>query len=265
MKIISWNCRYGEFHTKAKDAAILPLQPDVLIVSECDHLGCQSPETMSNLNGSHWIGRVSESFSIGLGVFTFGDYRLDVLDCFDPEIQWIVPYKITADRTELILIAVWTIRRDAVLEQRGFKETDWIGHQEEICYVERTWKALQRYDYLLAEENVLIMGDFNSTGKKLSTRQSVKIDDLRIDHAKIVEFLGIRDIRSVYHVESSQMHGNENQATYYHYGKQNQSYHIDFCFVSDAMMKKLKDFKIGAYESWKKFSDHMPIIAEFEM
>lgn len=268
MRIISWNCRYGEFHAKKKDAAILAFQPDVLIVPECDRLESMSARTMPNLTGCHWIGRTNECFSIGLGVFTFGDYHLEVLECFDPEIQWIVPYKITNGKSELILLAVWTVQQDEVLEQRELSASNWTVHQRAIHYVERTWKALQRYEHLLSRENVLLMGDFNSTCKKLSTSQAVEIEGVHVDHAKIVEFLERRKIRSVYHVDPPMRQGDEReQATHYWTGggTKDLPYHIDFCFASESMLNRKNSITIGEYDKWRKYSDHMPLIADFEM
>jgi len=43
------------------------------------------------------------------------------------------------------------------------------------------------------------------------------------------------------------------------------TYHIDYCFASDDMMAKLKNFEIGEFDQWKKYSDHAPIIVEFEL
>ena len=41
-------------------------------------------------------------------------------------------------------------------------------------------------------------------------------------------------------------------------------FHIDFLFASESILSRLSHFEIGTYESWIKFSDHVPLCAVFE-
>ena len=42
------------------------------------------------------------------------------------------------------------------------------------------------------------------------------------------------------------------------------AYHIDYCFVSDDMIEKLQSVEVGEYDTWVKFSDHVPLIITFK-
>lgn len=41
-------------------------------------------------------------------------------------------------------------------------------------------------------------------------------------------------------------------------------YHIDFCFASLNLIKILESVEVGTYEKWTKYSDHKPLIVNFD-
>jgi exonuclease III len=48
------------------------------------------------------------------------------------------------------------------------------------------------------------------------------------------------------------------------YRHKNKPYHIDYCFVSAAMAKRIKSVEVGDFDLWSKHSDHVPVIVTFK-
>ncbi|WP_157691924.1 hypothetical protein [Polaribacter sp. KT25b] len=69
---------------------------------------------------------------------------------------------------------------------------------------------------------------------------------------------------SAYHLFFKEEQGKESNATLFMHRKIERPYHIDFCFISDYFVNRLKKVSIGKYQNWTKLSDHNPIICEFE-
>jgi exodeoxyribonuclease III len=42
-------------------------------------------------------------------------------------------------------------------------------------------------------------------------------------------------------------------------------YHIDYCFASQNLIDKIRNVEIGTYEAWTKYSDHNPLIVDFDL
>jgi exonuclease III len=47
------------------------------------------------------------------------------------------------------------------------------------------------------------------------------------------------------------------------YRHKHKPYHIDYCFVSADLAKRLQSVEIGDFAFWTKFSDHVPVIVSF--
>ena len=56
--------------------------------------------------------------------------------------------------------------------------------------------------------------------------------------------------------------GEEKQSTLFHTKDKNKPYFIDYLYVKNIIVN---NFKIGDYEKWISFSDHMPLIAELKI
>jgi len=89
MRIISWNCGSG-CHRKIE--ALLALAPDVTVVQECadlDSLARKAPEFAPT--GALWTGNNPHK---GLGVFSFGPYRLSRVGAADTSITYAIPARV---------------------------------------------------------------------------------------------------------------------------------------------------------------------------
>ncbi len=237
MKLISWNCQ-GAFRKKA--GVILLQNPDILVIQECEH-----PDKLifnSETKKPHnflWFG---DNKHKGLGIFSYGDYKFKLLDEHNPEIKIIVPIAVYGGKIDFTLFAIWANNSQDKNNQ----------------YIEQVWKAINCYENLLENENVILTGDFNSN--KIWDRKH------RIgNHSEVVEKLEKKNIESIYHKHFNQKQGEENQSTFFLQRNINKPYHIDYCFVSKNMFTKIESFEIGKYENWISHSDHTPIITKFKI
>lgn len=232
MKIITWNCNMA---FRKKVDLLLQYQPDLLIIPECEHTDkIIFPEPPTS---ALWYG---DNLNKGLGVYTFGNYKLELLDCHEPSFKTILPIAVSGDNIAFTLFAIWA------------NNPQDKGNQ----YVGQIWKALHHYEHLIKSERTILIGDFNSN--------SIWDKPRRIgNHTHLINTLSLKQIKSVYHHHFGQAHGSEQHPTFNLYKNVTKPYHIDYCFVSEDIMLKLIDIQIGIYNEWKKYSDHMPLIIDF--
>ena len=224
------------FRNKAD--VIIDHKPDILIIPECE-----TPERLSfglyaqQPSGSIWYGDLP---SKGIGVFTFNDYKIKLLDIHNPEFKYIIPLSIYNEQISYTVFAVWA-----------------QNTKNHYNYTQHVWHAIQYYQPLLGNENVILTGDFNSNtiwDKQLGV----------INHTSIVEFLKGKNIISTYHHFHDQVQGKEKHNTLYMQRNINKPYHIDYCFASSNLIGKMKNVEVGEYESWTKHSDHQPLMVTFD-
>lgn len=230
MKIITWNC-CRSFRNKAR--YILDQNPDILVIPECEN-----PEKLQfNFSSQQpsdyfWHGDLQDK---GLGVFTFKGLKIKLLDIHNPDFKYILPLSICKDEIAYTVFAVWAQKTP-----------------KHFHYTEHVWHALQHYQSLLGGEKIILAGDFNSNTFWDRPRD-------KINHSVIVEFLEQKNIISAYHHLHNQIQGNEKHHTFYMYFKEEQPYHLDYCFLSSDLIEKLVDVEVGDYKTWGKHSDHMPL------
>lgn len=235
MKIITWNCQ-GAFRKKAE--FILPLQPDILILQECEH-----PDKLKfadkRPHAAFWHG---DSVHKGIGIFSFSEYKFELLPCFSPTFRHIIPLHVTGNGLPFILFAIWAMDNKEDHKAR---------------YIGQIWNAIKYYTELLGGSTILT-GDFNSN----------KIWDYKDrvgTHSDVVAFLGEKGIHSVYHKHFGMEQGKEQHPTFFLQKKEYKPYHLDYCFASTDLLETMKGVEIGKYETWTTHSDHMPLTIEFEV
>ncbi len=223
---------------RKKAGFILKYKPDILIVPECEH-----PDKLKfhadfiQPSNTLWFGT---NQSKGLGIFSYGDFRLEPLNTHNRELRMIVPIAVTGGY-DFTLYAIW-----------ANNPTDPDGQ-----YIEQVWKALDHYDNCLTNNRTILAGDFNSN--------SIWDKKYRVsNHSNVVKRLEEKGIYSSYHQHFKQVQGKERHPTLYMYRHKDKPYHIDYCFMSADMIDKLQSVKIGGYDFWARYSDHVPVIVNIQ-
>lgn len=221
MKIITWNCNMA---FRKKVDLLLQYQPDLLIIPECEHsdkiIFPQSPTS------AVWYG---DNQHKGLGVFSFGNYKLELLDCHESSFKTILPIAVSGANIDFTLFAIWA------------NNPQDKGNQ----YVGQIWKAIQYFEHFIKPERTILAGDFNSN--------SIWDKPRRIgNHTDLVQKLSLKQIKSVYHHHFGHAHGNELHSTFHLYKSIDKPYHLDYCLVSEDIMLKLTNIRIGLYNDWKR-------------
>lgn len=213
-------------------------RPDILIIPECEH-----PDKFIGLDflptSSVWHGFNKNK---GLGVFSFGDYSLKLLDGHDEGIEIVCPISVSVGNLQFFLLAVWAQQTN-----------DW-----DYRHIGQVWKSVYHYEKLLAEHSCIVIGDFNSN---VMWDKNHRI----ASHTMTVNKLKELRINSAYHNYFAVEHGKENHPTFYLYRHESRPYHIDYCFLSEYFSERLTEVSIGAYDTWKAYSDHTPLIITIDI
>ena len=224
---------------RKKADSILALQPDILVVPECEH-----PDKLL-LHHKHrvptttlWFGT---NLNKGLGIFAYGDLKFRVPKNYNEQLRTIVPLQVLNRHINFLLFAVWANNR-----------TDRDGQ-----YITQVWKAIHQYDEQLKSTPAILIGDFNSNTIWDRPRREG-------NHSSVVQKLEERGIYSTYHTHFNQVQGKEQHPTLYMYRHKNKPYHIDYCFASKTFINSLESVEVGNFKSWKKYSDHVPLIVSFK-
>lgn len=209
---------------KKESKLISKFNPDIAVVPECGKIE-QTPKRL-------WF-RNKYDVKKGLGVFSYSDYEIKPDKLYKDSIGFIAPIKVSG-HINFTLLAIWTkkVKKD--------KE-----------YVESLIPAIERYSNIL-KGKVIIIGDFNWW-----------IDGKADDFSKFIDTLKDRKITSAYHRFFGEPLGKETRFTLWHKGNKKKKYHVDYCFASESLLKKLKNFELGEHREWK--SDHVPLIIEFNI
>lgn len=236
MKLITWNCNMA-FRKKAE--FILAEQPDILIVPECENQERLSFGTYTNLpTDIFWYG---DNPYKGIGVFSYNDFKIKLLEIHNPNFKFVLPLSIYNDKINFTIFAIWS-------QKPEYNDN----------YTEQVWNAVHFYNDLLDGENVILAGDFNSN--------SIWDKPRRIsNHSNLVEVLKNKNILSAYHYFHKQIQGQEKDKTLFMQRKIDKPYHIDYCFASSNLIEKLTNVEIGTYEAWTKHSDHKPLSITFDL
>lgn len=218
---------------------ILAHQPDILVVPECENLERLKFKSDIPLpTDSLWFG---DNPNKGLGIFSYSDFRFKVLDVHNDQLKTIVPILVIRRKKEFLLFAVWA---------NNPADPDGV-------YVEQVWKAINHYESLLSNKRTILAGDFNSNTIWDRPRREG-------NHSLVVKKLEERGIHSTYHKHFKQVQGKEVHPTLYMYRHKDKPYHIDYCFASNDLIKKLISVEIGEYDFWRTYSDHVPVIVSFK-
>jgi exodeoxyribonuclease III len=223
---------------------IFPKNPDIIVIQECEDLKTINFDLFSNTPSDiYWIG---DNPKKGLGVITFNDFKISLYDDYDNSYKYILPLEISRNDITYNLIGVWT-------QIVGKHNKD---HKN---YIRQVVLSMEKYDSFIKPDNTIIIGDFNSNLKWEKPRRHIDYD-----HKYVVEELQKKGIESSYHYYFKEEQGDETRPTFFYHHKEEKTFHLDFCFLSKNLIDRLNKVKVGKYEDWIKYSDHVPMIIEIQ-
>ncbi len=176
----------------------------------------------------------------GLGIFSFNGFELKKHRAHQPQFKIIVPVVVKKDDVKFTLFAIW-----------AHNPGDPDGQ-----YITQVWKAVKHYDRLIKRTGTILTGDFNSNSIWDRPKRAG-------NHTTVVDMLQRKGIQSVYHLHHRQQQGAEKHPTLYLYRHKDKPYHLDYCFVSADFLSILHKVEIGSFAKWKIYSDHSPLVVQF--
>lgn len=235
MRIISWNCG-GAYRNKID--RILELKPDIAVIQECESLDdmriiCKDKLPLKSL----WFSE--RDHNKGVGIFFHNDYEILSIEYYS-RIEFIVPMRIK-NKFDFYLFAIWAMQ----------------GRGEGSAYTGQVERAVQKYykDILENNESILI-GDYNSP------HIDEPVNEPEIEYSLIDLFRDL-GIFSAYHKYFKKGYGEHTHYTFYQHKNKEFKNMLDYCFVSKSIINKIDKVEIGKYEDWIEFSDHCPLIIDF--
>jgi exonuclease III len=235
MKVITWNCNMA-FRKKIR--VISDLNPDIMVISECEEFSKFKDEDINEYPNRYWVGT---NKSKGIGILAKKEYDLQINEKYSDNFKYVVPIMVKG-KYDFILFAIWAMNDRENVRNR---------------YISQVGAALKYYEDLLLED-CIITGDFNSnviwdndSPKKIFT------------HRDVIYLLHSYNIKSLFHTLNDEIYGEETVPTLYMYRHQDKGYHIDYSYCSQRLINNLLNYNIGTYGDWINYSDHMPLIFEF--
>lgn len=247
MKIVTWNCA-GAFRKKYH--ALERFDADILVIQECEDPARSTSLYAEWAHDCIWQG---ESKNKGIGIFPRkgnrisllnwqGEFELQGLRSKSPSIRWhshdlrqFLPFRIN---DQLTALAVWTKGK----ESQAF---DYMG---------QFWKYLQIHRAELADQQTIVLGDFNSNPQWDKP-------DRWWSHTDTVSELSDIGLESLYHSLHKELPASETQPTFFLHRRLEKAYHIDYVFASADLRRNAK-LEVGKYDDWISLSDHVPLLVE---
>lgn len=248
VRIVSWNCNGG---LRNKFLALNELNCDVLVIQECED------PSRSTLAYQEWAGDflwLGDSKSKGIGVFAKNGHKVKKLD-WNSECTLSIGYSkssaLTWRTSELKLFLPFSIdNRINVLAvwSKG-------GERQKFGYIGQVWKYIQLHRADLCHHKSIVLGDFNSNSRWDRL-------DCWWNHTDVVVELEDMGFESKYHEQTGELQGEESTPTFLMHRKAERPYHIDYVFTSSDITNNC-ELNVGDKNKWLAFSDHMPLLLEW--
>lgn len=211
------------------------LDGDVVVVQECSKASVDSLNGTADLSTA-WFG---SNLNKGLGILARAPWRIRQADPMDMNL--IAKAELTGP-ADLDLYAVWACKSNGV-------GRDYIG---------QVHRLLDHIESRHPRTRMIVAGDFNSNTIWDHEHGSKS-------HSEAVRRFKILGLDSAYHRATGEAHGAEKQATIYFRKSKAAPYHIDYAFLSEALLDGLRSVTVGTYEDWISLSDHAPVLVDFDL
>ena len=200
---------------------------DIYVIQECENpIISKSNDYKEFSKNSIWIG---DNKNKGLGIFAKPNILIDKKGWPSYCLKYFLPVSINS---KFNILGVWA--RNPYIEE---------------YYI---YQYINKINYDL---NTIIIGDFNSNAiwdKEHHERS----------HAAVVKELEEKGLYSIYHYCYEEKQGEESKNTFYLYRHIDKGYHIDHCFANPNIVQS---YNILDCDKWLNYSDHIPIIFDFEL
>ena len=227
MKVISWNCN---LKFKEKFELVSSYNPDICFIQECEKLS----DDFFPDHDYFWTGRNEKK---GLGILIRKSNSF-IDESHDKNLINFLPIK----SENIRLLGVWAYNHRASKFGSGVS-----GNTVDAIRFYKTWLSAN-------DKKCIVAGDFNNSAiwdKKGNDNNFKNIND----HLEDLGFI------SSYHNLNREDFGKESSATFFHTKKESKKYHIDYIYSKGLNPVELE---VGSYSEWISYSDHSPLIVEFD-
>ena len=227
MRIIAWNANHNNHakRTYAEASQILFAQgADLIVLSEVALPVEKAPGRID------YVGK----YSPGLVVEARNGYTIASCNPTGPIPPLFGSYRVSGPLT-FNLVAAWP-----------------VDYDKSFSYSRLLESALDAFGNVLQADRAMLVGDLNSTTRV--TKQAKT-------HPAFVKRARSLKLESLYHHQEKEEHGQEAAPTYRHGGRGKGRFHIDYCFLSPALLVSAK-FKILDSADWEALSDHFPLVID---
>lgn len=227
MRLVTWNCCSGSVDGRLKQLA--RLTPDVVVLQEVAQI-----TTPPDGPFVHWRG-TSPRKGVAIVSRTPG-YALTPVDA-PPDVAPRTAAAVVHTREPFLLVAMWAHPRPS--------------YAYDAVATIRAWRAL------VSGLPLVVAGDFNVELKApFATAPHRRLGQCLHDECGLV---------SGYHVHHAVPLGCDDEPpTYRHLRKARRTWHIDYCFVPAAWAPRLRSVDVIDGRTWRKRSDHSPVVVEWE-
>ncbi len=225
MRIIGWNANYNNRRRSLEaDVALLKAEEaDLIVLSETARPNAEVAGRVV------WLGTAVP----GLAVIAGNGYTVSACDRNTNAPPLFGGFHVRGP-SSLDLLAAWPV-----------KAPGW-------SYARLLHESLEVFADFLSTERVALIGDLNSSSRVKAQSKS---------HPAFVERAARLGLVSIYHHQMMEGHGEETVSTYRRGGTGGGLFHIDYCFVSKALLGSAS-IRVLNGPKWDGLSDHAPIVVE---
>jgi exonuclease III len=234
LRIVTWNCNMA---LRLKFDRLRSLRPDVAVVQECADPDAAGKGWHPDCTSYDWIGFNPDK---GLGIFTFGDLALTRHPSYSETYALYLP-EVVSGRCRFNLLGLWTA------DPRKIP----AGATHDPA------AALQYYRSFLAAEPSIVAGDFNRLPQQMSVRRNGP-------GSSVGDVLARAGLINADYAMSHASGQPALRRTHFHQRKFSRGFVVDYIFIPAAQAAHLAAFEVGDPHDWITWSDHVPLVAEFD-
>jgi exodeoxyribonuclease-3 len=235
LRIVTWNCNMA---LRQKFDRLRSLRPDVAVVQECADPDAAGKGWHPDCASYDWIGFNPDK---GLGIFTFGGLTLTRSASYAETYALYLPVTVSG-WCHFNLLGLWAADPRKVPD----------GATND------PFAALQHHHNFLAAGPSVVAGDFNRLPQQISARNGGP-------GSSVVDVLASAGLTNADFAMSDASGQPALRRTHFHQRKFSRGFVVDYVFIPTAEAARLAAFEVGDPHDWITWSDHVPLVAEFDL